>query len=270
MEEIAQSVMKTLNLFKESERGIELKPYDPIEIMNQARGDLKGVTCEKCRDKGVIYYMDGIYECCKPCDCMEVRNSIRRIERSGLKNAFKKCGFDNFITEKPFQKDMKEKAGIYVSQNQCGKWFFVGGQVGCGKTHICTAIVRKLMTNYQKPALYMQWRDEIGKIKAHANDEEYQKIITPWKKIAVLYIDDLFKTEVGKQPTTADINVAFEIINYRYNNPNLITIISSERTLKGLVMIDEAVGSRIAEMSRGFCISIEPDMKKNYRLMGIS
>ena len=37
MEEIAQSVMKTLNLFKESERGIEIKPYDPIEIMNQAR-----------------------------------------------------------------------------------------------------------------------------------------------------------------------------------------------------------------------------------------
>ena len=87
-----------------------------------------------------------------------------------------------------------------------------------------------------------------------------------WKKAEVLYIDDLFKTEQGKNPTTADINVAFEILNYRYRNPQLITLISSEKTIQELVRIDEAVGSRIFEMSRDFCVNIGKDIKKNYRL----
>ena len=78
----------------------------------------------------------------------------------------------------------------------------------------------------------------------------------PWKTVEVLYIDDLFKTEQGRNPTTADVNIAFEILNYRYRNPELITIISSERTIQDIVKIDEAVGSRIFEKSRNCCINI--------------
>ena len=47
-----------------------------------------------------------------------------------------------------------------------------------------------------------------------------------------------------------DVNLAFEIINARYNTSGLITLISSERTLDELMRIDEATASRIYERTK--------------------
>ena len=90
----------------------------------------------------------------------------------------------------------------------------------------------------------------------------------------MLYIDDLFKTgrESGglfQRPTVADINLAYEILNYRADRPKLMTILSSECLLEQLIEIDEAIGGRIAELSAPYVFSISPDRKKNYRLRGM-
>jgi len=123
--------------------------------------------------------------------------------------------------------------------------------------------------NAGNAAHYMLWRDEIVPLKASVMDDEaYEKAIRKLKEIKVLYIDDFFKTERGKMPTTAEINIAFEILNYRYNNRDLITIISSERLIDDIIDIDEAVGSRIYERSREHCLVIQYDRTKNYRLNG--
>ena len=148
-------------------------------------------------------------------------------------------------------------------------WFYLGGQSGCGKTHLCTAICREFLLE-GKQVIYMLWRDDIAKIKGFATDpEERQKLMERFKTAEVLYIDDLFKT--GKnpdgydpKPTAADINAAFEIINYRYCNPKLLTIISSELNEDELMDIDEAVGGRIFERSKSF--SIAKDRSRNYRM----
>lgn len=249
--------------------GITGKPYDSVEVMNSVEGKLTGIDCEKCRNKGVIYFWDGIYEKARDCECMEVRQSIKRIERSGLKDALKQCTFQSFCVDDEFQSDMKSKALKYIEDFN-GKWFFAGGQVGCGKTHICTAIVHSFLVGMKKPAKYMQWRDEIPKIKSKANSDEYERLLKLWKTVKVLYIDDLFKTEQGQKPTIADVNISFEILNYRYRNPDLITVISSEKTIREIVSIDEAVGSRIFEKSKEYCINIGKDVSKNYRLKGIA
>jgi len=123
----------------------------------------------------------------------------------------------------------------------------------------------------------MLWRDEIARIKALVNDaEQYGAMMQEIKNADVLYIDDLFKTgkdDFGKvkQPTPADINAAFEIINFRYNDPRKITIISSERTISDLNEIDEAIAGRIAEKSKadGYCINLGRDAGKNYRMKGM-
>lgn len=230
-------------------------------------GNLTGYDCKKCKNKGVIYYEKDGYEYFRNCECMKVRRSIERIEKSGLKKALGKYTFENYKADEPFQKYIKTKASDFLSDFK-DKWFYIGGQVGCGKTHICTAIVGELL-NQGKSARYMQWRDDIVKIKANANTDDYNRLIEPFKKVEVLYVDDLFKTEKGKTPTTADINIAFEIFNYRYINDNLITLISSEKTIDELIDIDEAVASRIYEMSRKYCICINPDKNKNYRLKKI-
>ena len=122
-----------------------------------------------------------------------------------------------------------------------------------------------------KQVVYMMWRDDIAKIKGLAAyyPDERQQMIDHFKTADVLYIDDLFKTGRNvdgsePKPTAADINAAFESINYRYNNPALLTIISSELNEDELLDIDEAVGGRIFERSKSF--SIAKDRSKNYRI----
>ena len=96
------------------------------------------------------------------------------------------------------------------------------------------------------------------------------------KTVEVLYIDDLFKPIRGANgqitpPSYADIRLAMEIINYRYNNPVLITIISGERTIDELLYLDEALAGRISQLSKegGYCINLAKDGKKNWRMKGI-
>ena len=164
-----------------------------------------------------------------------------------------------------WQQNIKNKAIEYTRQDK-KQWFYIGGQVGSGKTHLCTSIVNELMKQGFS-ARYMLWRDEIVKLKANVMDaQEYNLAIHDWKNVAVLYIDDLFKTKKGKMPTTADIQIAFEIINYRYNNKELLTLFSSEKLINELLDIDEATGSRIFQMAKNYIIEIRPDKRKNIRL----
>lgn len=110
----------------------------------------------------------------------------------------------------------------------------------------------------------MLWRDLAVKAKALVNTDEYHRILQPLKDVPVLYIDDMYKTGKGQSPTTADVNLAFELINYRYNDETKRTIISTERTLDELMSIDEAVGSRIYERSKGYRLDFSD--KQNWRL----
>ena len=107
----------------------------------------------------------------------------------------------------------------------------------------------------------MLWRNEASRLKANVNESVYGDMIKNLTEIPVLYIDDFFKGGV----TQGDINLAFELINDRYNSRKA-TIISSEKTINDLLNIDEAIGSRIVERSGEFITNIT--RKENYRLGG--
>jgi DNA replication protein DnaC len=214
---------------------------------------------------------NGTYShCFADCKCVETRNSIMRMKRSGLKDIIRDYTFDKFVASEPWQQTIKE-AAVNYSENPNG-WFALFGQSGCGKTHLCTAISRKFLLD-GKRVVYMLWRDEIVRIKDAArggdDSDELRKLLDRYKTADVLYIDDLFKTgraadNTMPKPTPADINYAFEIINYRYNNPALLTIISSEMSIDELLDVDEAIGGRIYERATAFTIG--KSREKNYRL----
>jgi DNA replication protein DnaC len=178
--------------------------------------------------------------------------------------------FERFQATEAWQESIKSKAMAYADSLE--GWLLFCGQVGSGKSHLCTAVCRHRLLQGDE-VRYMPWRDDIAQLKALSLDnEERNKIIADLKTAQILYIDDLFKTgkaaDGSDNPTGADVNIAFEIINYRYIN-HLPTIVSTEKTPQELVEIDEATGSRIIEMSGGDVFSIAKDPKRNYRLRGV-
>lgn len=270
-----QEILAKLGLdttFNMSPREYEQFKVDGLNDTVGSRNEEDGYNCDFCKNKGIVFkvveYDNGSFShVAADCKCAEIRKSIMRMKRSGLKDIINDYKFDKFIANEPWQKTIKSAAMEYA-KNPDG-WFFLGGQSGAGKTHLCTAICREFLLA-GRSVQYMLWRDDITRIKAAVTDsEEYSKLIDKFKRADVLYIDDLFKT--GKAPdgtslkiTGADINVAFEIINFRYNNPALVTILSSELSEDDLVDIDEAIGGRIYERAKAF--SIAKDRHKNYRI----
>ncbi len=236
------------------------------ERYNSLEGDLTGYDCPKCKNKGWIGVVTGETWSMAPCECRSIRNSMSRIHESGLADAVREYTFKSYRADEPWQRDVLTKAVEFAKAPE--GWFYIGGQVGSGKTHICTAITAHLMKK-GKEAVYMRWIDDTVKLKAlKGYDEDYSRRVDKFKDAEVLYIDDFFKTEKGQRPTAADVNIAFELLNHRYNSRRLITIISSERTLKELLDVDEAIGSRIKQRCGGNYIQVERSSDRNYRLRG--
>lgn len=256
---------------KYSDLSEKQKADKEAEIFNQLVGKLTDYDCPKCKNKGLIYKavertdVFGSRRCevvSAECECMKVRNEIRRIKQSGISRLIQKNTFDNYRTVDDWQHYIMITARRYVNNPE--GWFYIGGQPGCGKTHICTAIVGELLKQ-GKEAKYMLWQDDITTLKQVVNDNSaYDSLIGQFKKAEILYIDDFFKARQGNKVSAADINMTFKIINYRYNE-GLNTIISSELSVFDIAEIDEALGSRIAEMCRENVIFIKPDRFKNYR-----
>lgn len=219
-----------------------------------------------CLNRGFIYYVDtaGRYPTVrtKDCECMEQRRSLRRIEQSGLKDLLDRYTFDTWQTPQRWQESSLRLAREYAEKKD--GWFLAAGRSGSGKTHICTAVCAEFLKQ-GLPVRYVLWRDMSVRAKAVVNDdEEYAKITEPLKKVKVLYIDDLFKTKAGSDVTPGDVNLAFEILNYRYNDKSKLTILSTEKSLDDLLYIDEATGSRIYERAKHYWLNFYD--KPNWRL----
>jgi len=198
------------------------------------------------------------------CSCMDIRENKVRAEASGLGHKADVYTFDRFDDDEDWKLMIKLSAQSYVKRPQ--GWFFVGGSPGTGKTHICTAITSELIKKGHK-ARWVQWVDTVTRLKQIKTDSyEYGREIQSLKSYPVLYIDDFFKPKglQDKGPTEADIDIAFDVLNFRYN-ADLPTIISSERMTDELVRLDEATGSRIVEKAKYHKFDIAGGPDRNYR-----
>ena len=219
--------------------------------------DLGGVDCELCGNKGFLLSKGENGELLsKECECMSKRRSLRRIRKSGLSDMLTRYTFKNYEPVDDVRTHIKQTA-IKFANTDSG-WFYIAGQPGSGKTHICTAICARLI-NRGKDIYYMRWRDESRLYKSLINSEALEKPLNKLKSVYVLYIDDFFKCGSNE----ADVRIAFEIINARYNDSRLRTIISTEMTLEEILQVDEALGSRIYERSRGYVLTAP---NENFRL----
>ena len=269
---LADIERKSNELYGKSKPYITLEEWTQkqVDIFNSTEGRLHlkdGYSCPYCKNKGTIAKIDeNGTEVHYYCKCMKIRKTLFEAKSSGLKAVLSSFTFKNFTTSEPWQRAIKDKA-VAFCKDENANWFFIGGQPGCGKTHICTAI----SSFYLKSGCqvkYMNWCEDSKKLKGVINDFLlYEKDFSLFKKASVLYIDDFLKTKGGEEPTKGDINLAFELINHRLMNSGYITIISSEKTIEETGAFDEGTMSRIFQCTGQYKITIGADKRKNFRIV---
>ena len=229
---------------------------------NERPGPLTDYVCPICNNWGFTTRINARgYMVSTLCQCEAKRRSMRLIRQSGMGDMVERYTLEAFQTPEPWQAAVKTAAEDFLEARD--GWFAVLGSVGSGKTHICTAICGELL-NAGIEVRYFRWADDSRRLKGLALDqEEYRRMIEPFKQCKALYVDDFLKTKRGMEPTAADINLAFELLDYRYCNSQLITILSSERMIDEILSIDEALGSRIFERTKGHRLELSGD--KNWR-----
>ena len=234
-------------------------------IKNQQKNNLdtqEAYKCSKCKDKTLILVDDEALFC----ECRALRESESILRKSGISEEFSKKTFENFNYEKnSVTVELYTLAKVYTNyfkerENQRRNSVLFMGVPGCGKTHLSLSIANDFIKKGIE-VVYMNYREDITIIKQNILDSNiYNKYLNKYKNARVLLIDDLFKGSI----TQSDINIVFEIINYRYFN-NKPIIVSTEKYKSDLLKIDEAIGSRIIEMCESFNIQVR-GKGLNYRM----
>ena len=239
-----------------------------IERCKMITGEKKDIVydCETCKDTEWLTYFKNGYEFAKPCECHEKKEALRRMARSGISEEDLKKGFNDFntfneqglvvakeITVK-YYKDFDNIRGSRVNS------LLLCGASGRGKTTLGMAVANNLIKNKGVNVRYMPYREEVTRLKQEITDEyTYNEHITRLKRAKVLFIDDLLKGKV----TESDINIVYEIVNYRYLE-RLPLIVSTEFTMQSLLDFDDAIAGRLIEMSKGYAVTFDKSIP-NYR-----
>lgn len=272
-----QQLSSSLPKVKTSSQDVDIKKMDSIDlaiyIHNQGDGKLGYVDCPICNNKGDVAYRIDNYMAIKPCSCMNERKIMQRIQDSGLSGQFSQYRFDNFRTDEDWQKSIKNVTLDFMdhfNDSKPFKWLYLGGQVGSGKTHLISALMRELI-NKGYDIAYMQFSEEMpdiekGLVSYGELNLKALSLYERFKTVEILVIDDAFKN-YNKQ------RAFWDIINHRYKNGDLVTIISSQYNYNQLLQItgDESLPSRIFERcTQKYFKPIKFDDSRNQRTKGLS
>lgn len=220
--------------------------------------------CSECNDTGWIY--DTVSNTAIVCKCVKKEISIVQFKKAGINIEDKDKSFNTFKTWNDTSKDLKNTGISYYTnfekiKNDRKNSILLCGNPGSGKTHILLALANNFISNREIKVIYMNYREAITNFKQNYLDKEaYYKEISKYQFAELLLIDDLFKGKI----TETDINIMFEIINYRYIN-RLPIMISTEYKIENLLGIDEGTSSRIYEMCKDYLVEII-GIENNYRL----
>lgn len=242
-----------------------------VDTYNKRQGKLTGYNCPLCKNRGDFARVD---ENCNEvhyfCSCMKIRKSMALLNKSGLSDEIEEKTLDKFKCNAEWQWYLKQKSEAYLTEEK-PYWLYFGGQSGCGKTHLCTAICGKLLKNCHE-VRYVQWKKLLQKLQALQFDVSYENTMHELQTVEVLYIDDFLQTPTNERthrperPKDTALGYAFELINSRVISGKK-TIISSEHYFDEIEKYDEALAGRIQEHAgKGkYIMNISASPDRNYR-----
>ncbi len=234
--------------------------------------------CEKCQDSGWIAIRDSAasqnygYDVQRvvKCKCLinaeqqQMLNKLFKVSR--LSPAMKRQTFELFrldyysdieLVEEgyshrqimEFNKKLAERFVAKMEQASreeavCEvKGLYLQGDPGVGKTFLCSAIANELLKR-KIPVLYLPFVDFLYQLRGSFGDrsKKVEEFVDAARNVTVLILDDLgseSRTEFSQE-------ILFSILNYRTNNLDKPTIISSNYTIDELKnMYHPRIASRI-------------------------
>jgi len=233
-------------------------------------------NCSICNNTlsthSIDFYNDGtghyFHHESKPCKCNLIRKSLKIMQDNGLLGIIKKKTFSNFTTTEAFQKTIKTNAVNFVKAIIAKQKvsFFIGGQSGAGKTHICSAMLGEF-AKHGICVYFFNYINDIATLNRYqynsTEKDEYENLLSLYKQADILYFDDFMFGEVS----VSEQKIIFNIINHRYEN-DLPCIISSNKTLNDIRRVNAPIYGRLYEMCSKFIININNDEAKNFRTGG--
>lgn len=232
------------------------------KLMKNCKTVEDNYDCKKCRDFGYVFEKNSHNcEVAIPCECLGKKQSLEKLEKCGLSEAFKEKTFSSYECAKKYQIKARHQAlkfcNDFVDNNSS---LLICGRPGSGKTHLGIAAMLNLI-NQNVGCRYVEYNSMMMNLKQCVTDEEnFIREMDKYLNPRVLFIDDFLKGKI----TAADLNYIYRIINSRYLK-NMPLIISTEKTMDEIISWDEAVGSRLVEMAKDNIITFN-ERSNNYRL----
>ena len=221
--------------------------------------------CMKCRDRGYIFKDNGQGgEVAIKCECLDKKQSLEKLQKCGLSDAFRKRTFDTYVVNKKYQFEAKTKAISFCNNfKDTNASLLLCGKPGTGKTHLGVASMLNLISQ-NVGCKYEEYTSMLINLKQSVMDEEnYIREEAKYTEPRVLFLDDFLKGN----PTDADLKYIYKIINTRYLK-SMPMIISTEKSISEIISWDEAVGSRIVEMCKDNIVVFDENTS-NYRLRNV-
>lgn len=222
-----------------------------------------GYNCFACKNRGYFAVINSAGDfALRACTCNNVRSQFRNAQNSGFGSMLDRYTFDAYEVKESWQGIVKQSALQYTQQKELS-WLYIGGMSGAGKSHICTAAATRILQQ-GKVVKYVLWRDVFHKGETYRyNEEQYNTFLKELGDVEVLVIDDFLKGMDGSKQGSA-LEIAFDLINRRYNNSKA-TIISSEYQLSEIETLDKALHRRIKERCGKFTVNIKNIDNRSYR-----
>lgn len=227
-------------------------------------------NCKICGNKGTVACLDENNNIImKTCKCFNTRRNRDKLKQLGLLDfidlsySSQSDKIQDYWLEKT--KRITKKYLTDLIENDKKYWLYIGGKTGSGKTSRCVfALARIMKANPDFTVEYFNW-DTSYKELAFSKDKE--NLIDDLKNADVLYIDDFLRLQQPIELSKMERELAKMIIDYRYINKK-ITLISGELYLMEVQNLDEAIGSRIYQMTNQgkYMINIDRIKDRNLRL----
>ena len=243
------------NLFLGEERRRALKklglPEDYTEIKYQ---------CEKCSDTGFVGT--------KMCSCFKEMLITENIRSSGMGMLIEKQSFENFSLDR-YKNSPDEYRRMELNFNvakefadnfgEGGKNLLFIGKTGTGKTHLSTAIAKKVIEKGFE-VLY----DSAQNIVTAYEDDRFKSGYGPYEPKGTKYIecDLLIIADLGTEFVNQfTVSCLYNLLNTRQNK-NLSTVISTNLTAEELARkYEDRIYSRLVGRDSKILLFVGSDMR---------